>query len=36
MSHTAFLHRKNTGSCPGAAAPAAKEREKFSSAKNPA
>jgi hypothetical protein len=36
MSQTAFLHRKNTDSCPGAAAPAAKDREKFSSAKNPA
>jgi hypothetical protein len=33
MSHTAFLYRKNAGACPGAAAPAAKGREKFSSGK---
>jgi hypothetical protein len=35
MSHTAFLHRRNTRSCPGAAAQAAKEREKFSFAEKP-
>ena len=33
MSHTAFLHRKSTGSCPGATSPVAKGRAKFPSGK---
>jgi hypothetical protein len=34
MSHTAFLHRKNIGFRPGAAASAAKGRENYLAAKN--